>query len=276
MVSTTRTWLISAIWPWPHSKLSNTTVSSDDKEGGGQMRARIPWARILAEGVVIVVSILLAFGIDAWWDGRRDRAQSEALLRALLEDFRAAEVQLDTVESKHRRLVENGRRLIMYGENGYVPEAEHVAVDSMLGSHFLRPVYEPPMGTVESILGSGRLDLFENQALLASLTEWTASVASLRRAEIDARQHFYDRLYPYLSTRIDIEDLDKGFSQYPEHAFPFHQGETRAYELVADLELQNILYTHWVLGTNVMDGDIPRVRAALDRIRTETETELRR
>lgn len=29
----------------------------------------IPWPRIFAEGTIIVASILLAFWIDAWWDG---------------------------------------------------------------------------------------------------------------------------------------------------------------------------------------------------------------
>jgi len=30
----------------------------------------IPWPRILAEGVAIVLSILLAFGIQAWGEGQ--------------------------------------------------------------------------------------------------------------------------------------------------------------------------------------------------------------
>jgi hypothetical protein len=33
----------------------------------------IPWKRLSAEGLAIVVSILLAFWIDAWWDTRKDR-----------------------------------------------------------------------------------------------------------------------------------------------------------------------------------------------------------
>jgi hypothetical protein len=32
----------------------------------------IPWPRILAEGGAIVVSILLAFGIQAWWEGAQE------------------------------------------------------------------------------------------------------------------------------------------------------------------------------------------------------------
>lgn len=38
-------------------------------------KPKFPWSRILAEGVVIVVSILLAFAIDAWAAGRAERQQ---------------------------------------------------------------------------------------------------------------------------------------------------------------------------------------------------------
>lgn len=37
------------------------------------MTRSIPWLRVFVEGVVIVGSILLAFGIDAWWEGRQER-----------------------------------------------------------------------------------------------------------------------------------------------------------------------------------------------------------
>ena len=234
----------------------------------------IPWRRVLIEGVVIVGSILLAFWIDASWESRQDRAQAESLLTALLEDFEVATVLLDTVASQQGRLAESGRRLIEFGEVGAVPPDQVAAVDSLLGSHFLRPVYEPPMGTVESLLSSGRLDLFENELLIAGLTNWAAAVASLRRTQEDARQHFYDRVYPYLASRTDIEDLDKGFADYLGHPLPFDQGPTNAYELVSDQELMNILYTHWVLSTNAVEIEMPRVREALVEIRAEIEAEL--
>ncbi len=37
------------------------------------MTRQIPWIRVLVESVVIVGSILLALGIDAWWEGRQQR-----------------------------------------------------------------------------------------------------------------------------------------------------------------------------------------------------------
>ena len=43
---------------------------------------QIPWLRILAEGVVIVGSILLAFWIDAAWELRGTARERTALSRA--------------------------------------------------------------------------------------------------------------------------------------------------------------------------------------------------
>lgn len=48
----------------------------------------IPWPRILAEGAIIIASILLAFWIDAWWEGlaqSKDELESLALIRRDLE-----------------------------------------------------------------------------------------------------------------------------------------------------------------------------------------------
>jgi hypothetical protein len=36
---------------------------------GAQLTRQILWLRVFAEGVVIVGSILLAFGIGLWWEG---------------------------------------------------------------------------------------------------------------------------------------------------------------------------------------------------------------
>lgn len=43
----------------------------------------IRWVRVLLQGVVIVFSILLAFGIDAWWDGRQAASQRSVALANL-------------------------------------------------------------------------------------------------------------------------------------------------------------------------------------------------
>jgi hypothetical protein len=50
------------------------------------LKPQIPWLRVVVEGVVIVGSILLAFGIDAWWDERTVRNDvAEALAAVRME-----------------------------------------------------------------------------------------------------------------------------------------------------------------------------------------------
>ena len=42
---------------------------------------------LLAEGLLIVVSILVAFSIDAWWQERQDRVEEKRILNALRDEF---------------------------------------------------------------------------------------------------------------------------------------------------------------------------------------------
>jgi hypothetical protein len=54
---------------------------------------RIP--RLLTEGAVIVISILLAFWIDAWWDQRQARATETAVLASIREEVEENRIELD-------------------------------------------------------------------------------------------------------------------------------------------------------------------------------------
>jgi hypothetical protein len=47
----------------------------------------VPWSRLLVEGVVIVLSILLAFAVDAAWDRSRDAAAERIVLGDLRSEL---------------------------------------------------------------------------------------------------------------------------------------------------------------------------------------------
>jgi hypothetical protein len=236
-------------------------------------RAReIPWLRILAEGTAIVVSILLAFWIQAWWDSRSDANQEQALLLALSEDFTEAQRLLSYDKSMHNMTARAGEQLITFGETGKVPEADQNGVDLLISRHFARQTFDPPMGTVESVLGSGRIDLLTSQELIAELTKWSSVVTALRNSEIEARDHFYDQFYPYLASRINVKDMDKGYPEFLE-SYPWEQEQTDAYKLLSDQEFMNIVYLHWILKTNILSNLVP-VEASLARIRDLIKVEL--
>jgi hypothetical protein len=59
--------------------------------------APIEWKRLLIEGLVIVFSILLAFSIDAWWDGWRSQQAEVSQLRSVAAEL---ESTLDLTQTK--------------------------------------------------------------------------------------------------------------------------------------------------------------------------------
>ena len=231
----------------------------------------IPWLRILAESTVIVVSILLAFWIDAWWDERSDTLQERALLTALLDDFHATRDEFESVSKGHAQVFQSMEQLLFWAESGMVPEESRSKVDQLLGSVFYQNTFDPAMGAVDTILSSGRLDLLKNPALVAELTRWASLVDDLNQREIVAANHFNQTIYPYLSSNFNIQDLDKGIP-YPG-GIPWPQQETDAYLLVPEREFHNIIYVHWVRYWNVHTR-LPKIDAAIDRITAMIETEL--
>jgi hypothetical protein len=51
------------------------------------LNRQVPWLRVFVEGVVIVASILMAFGVQAWWDGRQERVLRTQYLTALTQEL---------------------------------------------------------------------------------------------------------------------------------------------------------------------------------------------
>jgi len=232
----------------------------------------IPWVRLGAEAVLIVASILVAFAIDAWWDTRSDRMEEKALLGALAQDFAEAAAEFDKSKSVQLLIARAGEQLITYGEDGNVPDDEREGFDLLISQHFARSTYDSPTGTVDSAIGSGKVNLLSNQRLAAELTQWSAVVEELRQLQTDARDHFYARIYPYLASRYDLQDISKGYPQFVDR-YPWQQESTDAYNLVSDQEFINIIYMHWVLSTNILTA-LDDVEEAITKIRGLIDAEL--
>jgi hypothetical protein len=51
------------------------------------IRNPIPWGQLTVEGIAIIVSILQAFWIDAWWDDRQNVDEEREILIGLETEF---------------------------------------------------------------------------------------------------------------------------------------------------------------------------------------------
>ena len=59
------------------------------------MPERRNWKRLALEVVVIVGSILLAFGIEAWWDARGEAREEALVLQAIRSEMEATLERID-------------------------------------------------------------------------------------------------------------------------------------------------------------------------------------
>jgi hypothetical protein len=166
----------------------------------------IPWPRILAEGFAIVVSILLAFGIQAWWEGVQREQEERTLLRELQatlgEDLQTVTEEADTLHRVNERLGSLIQRLEAgAGMDSVDPEYQQ----DFWGLHrFL--ALNVRFGPYETLKTRG-LDLISDRDLRVRLTSlYEDSFPYLiENSEIDQRL-VRERIVPYMFEHLALDE----------------------------------------------------------------------
>ncbi len=171
------------------------------------MTRQVPWLRVFVEGVVIVGSILLAFGIDAAWEERQEREEERALIQeirtTLSEDLEGVTQEADTMIWVNEGL----QSLIQSLEAG----AELDSVDPDHQRAFLAlhrfVVVTVRYGPFETLKARG-FDLVSNPALRVRLTSLYENQFPrlIENSEIDRRLS-RERILPYM---VEYLELDTG------------------------------------------------------------------
>ena len=137
----------------------------------------LPWKRLLAEAVAIVLSILLAFSIDAWWDNRSDRHAEQLLLQRLKADFTDIQSAILMIEAEHRETSAACIALMSVPDGASIPSTPEY--DRMVALVFLTSrTFNPGTGAVAAFLNSEGAKLVDNQSLadlLLSCPVWSRS-----------------------------------------------------------------------------------------------------
>ncbi len=164
------------------------------------MKPQIPWLRVFVEGVVIVGSILLAFGIQAWWDGRQERASEVAVLAqlasALEGDLVVLAATYDTQRELHRNLVALIERL----------EGDEPLSDDLNFNAVTRwTTREANFGPYETLKSRG-FDLISSDSLRLMLVEYYERVWSgLVNMNAFDQQFSTESVLPYYLTHFRQE-----------------------------------------------------------------------
>lgn len=159
----------------------------------------IPWPRIFAEGVVIVASILLAFGIDAWWQEMQERGAERQQLGVLRAEIRANRAELDSRLQRGIRTREAQRTLIeLIG-----PDEQLIPVDSLaalLREAWSFGIAELESGAIDALLDSGAFRTSVRTDLYRLLVRYRVVLTD---HEDEDRRQFIElrtRLFDYVGT----------------------------------------------------------------------------
>jgi hypothetical protein len=219
------------------------------------------WLRVAVEGVVIVGSILLAFGIDAAWDGREQSQRREALLAAISSDMARARLEVDRVASFHRTGQNAAADLLNYRGEAPLEEDQARLVDSLVAATWGSTAsYDAPLGAVESLFGAGGLDLLTDPELAFELTAFPALVADLAREQVLLQSMAID-LHGYLGT----QGVDTSLSAVNSFDVPWETGPSNAFGLIGSPLFRGMVSMIWYRYSNTTNN-LDAMREAITRI----------
>jgi hypothetical protein len=190
----------------------------------------IQWKRIFAEGTTIVVSILLAFAIQAWWEDRQEREDERVILLSILEELTTVEEYIPWLDQYAGAMRESAKQLLAAAVD-VNQELEEREFDRLLGDlTWYIPVKDLDVRELDSLVFSNDLSLIQNTDLRHKLKNWAWSNDEMKQ-RLQHHQDFLDITFrPFLEENTSLQQIYHAANQmpgFPENTFPQHTIELR-------------------------------------------------
>ena len=184
----------------------------------------IQWTRIGVEATAIVVSILFAFAIDAWWDDRQDReVEIEQLARVTTELGANAEIIQRKLETIGEAANYASKFISWMG-----PEPEIVQRTDLLEAWtklYSIGTFALTRDASQDYLAKGRIGTPSSANVRIAISEWYSSGDEVEK-QYDLLRVAHANIGEYLSDVIPTLHLDSANSvmaRHPTSDFPFDQ-----------------------------------------------------
>ena len=154
-----------------------------------------------------MVSILIAFALDAWWDDRQlvqETAEDLAIVEyELAENIRLVQVTMDILN----QVIAANKMLI--AELKAHPDSEMVEIEdtTILWSLFSNPTLDPSLGGTDAWIANGRLGGLDSPMLRKRLASVRGKVEDVVEEQRIAREMAVREIYPLIKDQIG--DLGK-------------------------------------------------------------------
>ena len=214
------------------------------------MNMQIKW---FAELVIIVVGILLALALDAWWESRQDRKEELETVLGIYQEFVQNRILLQESMAKHQQ-ISDAAELVLDSEPTDCGEELEEAISVAV---FHWKTFNPVRGATSSLIASGRMSLISDRALRNHLASWDGLVSDLAHDEQHAVEQ-HSALWDYIAlNRPEYIALDRP--------------ETDCRDLVGDLSFKSLVTHRWAAESEIL-SEYKDVLGAIDRILAKTES----
>lgn len=219
----------------------------------------IPWKRIFAEGIAIVVSILLAFWIDAWWAAGREREEVQGMLSAVLEDFQ-----------RSKSWVENRRTFAMAKQNSIFKlielsqeqsaEFDETSIDVLLSEiGWFQSEVPVVTSALNALISSGKLGSVETDALRRDISDWPSDIEYIH-VQVLQDYYYWERFWaPFILEHGSFPQIAAAHGSFPgepsfsPQEFTFSPRVTIKHsQLLSNKEFPNVLYIGWSVQRDVL------------------------
>jgi hypothetical protein len=192
---------------------------------------RAVW-RSITELTLIVVGVLLAFGLEAWWSGQSEaRAMNESLL-AITVEFETADSVIGWLEDRHRRNIEQFTALSrLLGTGRFDSSADSVL--RLSGPLWYQQNFAPTMPAYAEFLAGGGLTNLDQENLVDALFRFEQQLERNRVYDNYVETSMMISWEPILSSRIPFGDLADSTEAL--------RLMTNPQLLAADLEFRNLV-----------------------------------
>ncbi len=241
----------------------------------------IPWGQLLAEGAAIVVSILLAFWIDAWWQTSQERERELVVLQALLDDLVAIRQRVDNQRLYNEAILAATTTLLQAAANtdNDIDQAE---MDELLGDIvWFNGPSTWDSATMDLLVSAGDLAGLSNPKLVTALASLHDRLGGARDRYENDEEFYRTSLIPFLRQRASLLQILSGLEHAPgkpewTYEFPvIDTVEVRDHrELLSDNEFQGLLAAKIDVQHDILRYSLSDLDDDLDTVILMLRTEL--
>jgi len=147
----------------------------------------IQWKRLSAEAITIIVSILLAFAIDAWWEEHSEGIRLAGAIENIAAEVRDAREEIEHAVERNKYRIDGMRHFLSL----HPDQLQDLPEDSLLsldGVFYTPSPFDTSGYALEGLLAGGNLEIIADDELRSALIAWAQFPTEIERDYAEALQ----------------------------------------------------------------------------------------